>query len=840
MGILIPFQETPEIKKTLFNKERMDIQGYIIDHWLGKMSAEHPVLMVYDKEGIYYDLLPILKEKGVKVIDTTQGHLHARLSAQRYWCKDLSLNKNARMVIYRKRSMPNNNRQWVEEPYAAFMKGGSIFPQGSQDRFENLCRSFLPAKQKELDQLFETGIPSYSLVNALLDGAAYPELEQLTGGKSVAEVTVGLLSLETCEDMKWQKEWKAFSEAQYPGLNTSGSTLQELQSKLWSYLLFSEFVFDLPETLPDHLKSVNIAPVEMKDKVYLVCDQLRNRIDLREKYVIAANKVTEQLGLVNAFVKAKHLGERVTFSFENSVEYDRFITSLKEGKQEEARGMLEKNKKDVWFQEDAQVAAYWRLAEQVIRLIDCINRGVKSDGTLKELVDWYANSGCEADGAFRKYHTDRLGAMSLPCQEKELTDILNTQYRDFTERAVKVYQESIAQLKDEKDLKNQGCPELVYPALKEGKRVVLVTVDAFRYEMGKTFAQRIERSFRDRVTFVPKVSYLPSITRFGMANHLADIVLCQQDGKLEPMIEQNVVSTTTDRINYLKTQTQVDVQDIRLDEFDSTAVEDSTRLLVVRSLAIDSAGEKDKQNGLATMEREMIRLAKMLDDCKRLKFDLAILVADHGFMLQPCFRKGDLIEKPAGSDILLTESRVLAGSINDSEYTLTFVPSELGANVNVMKLSYAKNFTVFTNGEVYFHEGLSLQENVVPMITVRLQEEKKQQAFHVELFYKGKTEGTVYNRRPLIDINTAFSDLFADDVNIKLIIAGETGAVIGKPEGKFYNEVTELVDIPSGATSIRQPISIEDDYHGNSITITALHPETNATLSTLKLNFEND
>ena len=72
------------------------------------------------------------------------------------------------------------------------------------------------------------------------------------------------------------------------------------------------------------------------------------------------------------------------------------------------------------------------------------------------------------------------------------------------------------------------------------------------------------------------------------------------------------------------------------------------------------------------------------------------------------------------------------------------------------------------------------------------------------------------------------------------VIIGETGTVIGKPEGKFYNDVTELVDIPSGATSIRQPVSIEDDYHGNSITITALHPETNATLSTLKLNFEND
>ena len=108
----------------------MDIQGYILDHWMGD----------------------------VKVIDTTQAHLHARLSAQRYWCKELSLNKDARMVIYRKRTMPNNNRLWVEEPYAAFVKGGCIFPQGPQDIYENICRSFLPAKQNELNQLFEVGV----------------------------------------------------------------------------------------------------------------------------------------------------------------------------------------------------------------------------------------------------------------------------------------------------------------------------------------------------------------------------------------------------------------------------------------------------------------------------------------------------------------------------------------------------------------------------------------------------------------------------------------------------------------------------------------------------------
>ena len=143
------------------------------------------------------------------------------------------------------------------------------------------------------------------------------------------------------------------------------------------------------------------------------------------------------------------------------------------------------------------------------------------------------------------------------------------------------------------------------------------------------------------------------------------------------------------------------------------------------------------------MEREMIRLARLIEDCKRLKFDMAVIVADHGFMLQPAFRVSDQIQKPAGSDIVLEESRMLAGNLNDSPDTLSFTPAQFGAKISAMKLVYAKDYTVFRRGEVYYHEGLSLQENIVPIITVKLQEEKQRQHYRVSLTYKDKTEGTV-------------------------------------------------------------------------------------------------
>ena len=534
------------------------------------------------------------------------------------------------------------------------------------------------------------------------------------------------------------------------------------------------------------------------------------------------------------------MGERVTFNFENSVEYNRFIDNIKAGDIHEATCLISKNESGVWYQEEQEVSNYWKLAQHIVNLMQCINNGINTDGTLADLVEWYSNGGYVADNAFRKFHTDKLGMLHLPKQADELTTIINKHYREFTERGVKAYQQFITNKKEYPTLKNQGYIQFVKPALKNGKRVVFVMVDAFRFEMGKTFAMSIECNFMERVECLSRISYLPSITRFGMAYHFEDISAKNIQGKLQPFIGQQMVSTPEDRITWLKADANVEIQDFRIEDFNSAKVNEGTCLLVVRSVSIDSAGEKEKLNGLATMEREQIRLAKLLDDCKRLKFDEAIIVTDHGFMIQPSFNVGDLINKPKGSDISIEESRVIAGNLNDSNDTLSITPVQIGDDIEVMKLSYAKDYTVFTRGEIYYHEGLSLQENVVPIIKVKLQEDKKRQSFQVTLSYKGKNGGTIFSRRPLIDINTTFANLFADDVIMKLKVTGENNSEIGEAEDRFYDSVTGLIRIPSGATNVRQLINIRDEYHGNTVTITALDAETNATLSTLRLNFEND
>lgn len=78
---------------------------------------------------------------------------------------------------------------------------------------------------------------------------------------------------------------------------------------------------------------------------------------------------------------------------------------------------------------------------------------------------------------------------------------------------------------------------------------------------------------------------------FCMANHLDDIVLVEKSGKLQPSIGVDAIITPEDRVDYLRNKTGVEIQDVRLEDWNASVVSDSTRLLIVRSVGIDTAGE---------------------------------------------------------------------------------------------------------------------------------------------------------------------------------------------------------------------------------------------------------
>lgn len=822
----------------------MDIQVYIVDYWMTKMSVKHPLLVIYDPTELYHSLLPIAEEKGIKVIDTTKDSLNTRIEACDFWSKKLGYESDARMIIYRACKRPSGKNEEITEPYAAFAKGGVCFPVGPVDEYVNLCKAFLPTKKEEVDELFRQNTSTFANINSLLEGASYPELENVTKGKSIQEMTVGLLGIRSTENLLWLQEWKRLAEAHYPGLDSSGASLDAIQQKLWQYLLFSEFVLDLPITLPASLSTVPCAPMEDKEIVFSICRKIRNSMDLREQYIQYANKVMDSLHLEDAFKNAKNLGNIVTFSFENSVEYESYIEEITSAHYPEAAIILKKNKNDVWYQSSKNVEAFWNLAEQVSELFDCIGKGIKGCGKFAGIVDWYVTHGYKADLAFRKFHTILQQLDYVTPQIKQLTTIVNDNYRDFTERCIKDYQQFVRAdgLNSNPGIqKNINGFKQIQADLDAGKKVVMVMADAFRYEMGEDFAANLSASYE--VECKPSFAFIPTVTRFGMAALLpkADqlMELKTVDGKLVPMFGEEVIVNPDDRVNYIKKNVSCKVYESQIDQFDTLDVPADARLLVIRSFAIDQAGENNNAKGFQLMAAEVKSFARLLEECRSLKFDVVYFFADHGYMMQSSYVAGSNMPLPSGTPVL-TERRCVGGNINDSATTLSFTPAQMGIKSDVYKFGFAQYFGVFKAKCVYFHEGLSLQENIVPIVKVKLSKDVEQVKFDIKLTYKGQNEGTVYIQRPLIEININFEDLFGSDVHVKMdvkdIAGNEVGSVV---ESGFYNAVTKVISIPQNSMKVKQAIELNDGFSGDFV-VSVLDAETNATLNKIKLTAEID
>ncbi len=292
----------------------MDIQGYIVDSWKSRLSDMHPILTIFDREGFYQELLERAKELGMIVVDTTLQPMVAYEKMSEVW-DAIQENPENRVILYRNIARPAEDESKREDPYYSYAQTGTIFPEGAKDTLLNICHRFLPSKTKEINTLNNNGTLTFENVNNLQEDSKYPALTAITKGSSLVEIVVGLLGLETVTTLNWLPEWRRLVNTHFPGINTEGTpNLKEVQERMWSYLLFSEFVLDLPDTLPDSLATVPRAGEPQKAAIYDITKRIRNSVDMRDNYVEAANKVALDLNLESLFHASDDLGEIVTFS----------------------------------------------------------------------------------------------------------------------------------------------------------------------------------------------------------------------------------------------------------------------------------------------------------------------------------------------------------------------------------------------------------------------------------------------------------------------------------------------------------------------------------------------
>jgi hypothetical protein len=832
----------------------MSIAEFVRESVLRPRLKQAGALVVYDADKRYFEQCLDLAADKVRVIDASDSSIESReaalLALREVGQPKASLES---VLIYLPTKRPQTDEQKQVDPFAMYAECGAVFPQDDGDEYLSLCLRARPDHATAIRQVFagSPAGPSFAVIDAIGGGVNWPQLRATLGVDSGREILAALLapSGSQADALKgqdgWVQEARDFLHATVGlSVKSRAKSWAGLADELWRYVLYSEFVFDLPVALPATLKGVPHAPTEARPVIEDVCDRLRNDPKSRAIYIERAEGIEADLNLIDLCGAIEDLGERDTFPFEERTFLRSAIKGIVSGNTDATRAVLGRHKTSVWLGK-GESQAQWELVRAGLSLVEAcedLERQLAEHARSQiELIDFYLGSLREADRLQREFEQavgdflDPLGLMY------EVISQARTSYRRLTEKVQGLFVKHV----EAAGWPPTGRPtnadtfdRLVADRLKEsGRKVAYIMVDALRYELGVALEKMLAED--GPVELHAAYAQLPTITPVGMASLLpgarTSLALSLQGEALVPTLAGVPVANVTQRMAVLAKRYGDRFTELPLSDFvrGKPKLSENVDLLVLRSTEIDAQLENNPETtlGLIPSTLKMIRVA--LHKLRSMGFKEAVIATDHGFFLNAHAVAGDVCTKPYGSWTVNAHDRMLLGAGSGDGHSLVLNAEKLGIRGDFMQAAMPRSMAPYRSGHLYFHGGASLAEAVVPVIVARLDNaaQASPQKLMVELSYKNGAK-RITTRLPVVEVILSSDDMFSQDVNLEILLEAQDGKgnVVGEPRlGGDINAATRtLVMMPGERRQVA--MRMNDDFRGK-FTVKALNPTTLALAS---------
>jgi hypothetical protein len=824
----------------------MKIRDYI-QAVVGQRLAKAECLVLYDPEDRYRELVLALESERCRVVDGSTGAIQSREEATTIWLQMGAVSSGSgQLLVYLPEKKPISPEERQRDPFQAFALGGDVFPGGDGDSYLSFCLQAKSGFQDQIYELFRGGTaPSFDMVDALDSGPTWPKLRTLLAVDSPKEIVVGILcptklqraALET--DRTWIEEYRQFAERILGFLPHGKSGVwEDAKNELARFVLFSEFAFDLPTELPGALRGVAHADESRKTLIYAICEQMRDAQTLQQRYIELANAISRELDLPARMPDGQDYGERDTFLFEERAVLKRCTKAAEKGDLSNARKIVEQRGKSIWAQSEDRGSA-WTIADRGLELQQAIadldlEMGKVPPG-LAALIAFYADQGRRADTLHRNFEQTVDEAYGQIEGLERLIDAVRSQYRDFADQLQKRFITAV---------RSEGWPvsgftrqtqvfsKHLAPDLERQQKVAFFMMDAMRYELAAEFMQRLPEGIK--VTLVPALAQVPTVTAVGMAALLPEadgkLQLINKSGGLVPALDERPVRVPDERVDYIRSIYGDRVQALDLDDLLKTRrpkLKDTVDLLVVKTTEIDEAGERTSKPALVLMKGVLEKTLRAVTVLRELGFQKAVLASDHGFLLLSEQLPGDKVDKPEGQ-WLMDKERCLVGAGAHGPGTARFRKEDLGVEGEVEQIVVPESLGAFKTGSTFMHSGLSLQECVLPVVSIELGAvAKAAKHLNLQLQYRGAKTGRITTRRPMIEVILLQPELF-EAVTVQFSMQAKAGKkVVGEVSpASNVDPATGLVTVESG-TAVRVPLRMDETFEGE-FTVTAVDPVTGA------------
>lgn len=838
----------------------MNFSEFLSDTIFRQRLKKSGCLLVYDIHGRYREVCLNLGSDKVRVVDASKSSIESReMALDTLREVGRSQSKVKEMLIYVPAKKPETDEQKQGDPFSIYAECGMVFPKDDGDEYLSLCLRAKPDHSTEIRKVFaETSDgPSFSVIDAIGSGSSWPQLRATLKMESSREILTALLvptdmQARTLKEQEgWSKEARDFLSATLSmGVKTRGKTWNSLADELWRYVLFSEFVFDLPVALPETLEGVPHAPAEARMVVEDVCERLRNDPRSRPVYIERAENIETELNLLVLCSSIEDLGQRDTFPFEERTFLRAAIKGICSNDIEAARQILKYRKNSIWM-DKGENQAQWELVRASLCLVEAcgdLDRQLpdhsRSQGAL---LDFYLGSLREADRLQREFE-QAVG--DIVDQSGMLTQVIQQAREGYRRLAEKV--QSIFM----KHVETAGWPpagrvsnadtfdRLVADRLKEdGYKVAYLMVDALRYELGVALEKLLAED--GPVELQAAYAQLPSITPVGMASLLPgaknDLTLTFNGDVLSPQLAGSAMCNVNQRMDLLKKRFGDRFAEMLLSDFarGKPKLTETTDLLVLRSTEIDSQLESNPETTLSLIPTTLKLIRVALHKLRGMGFKEAVIVTDHGFFLNVQAEAGDVCSKPQGKWLVNAHDRMMLGNGTADGHSLVVGTEKLGIRGDFAQAACPRSMAPYRAGHLYFHGGLSLAEAVVPILIARLDTTTQPsiKEMEIELTYR-KGAKRITTRLPVLEVLFK-ADLFSSGESVEILLEAQDskGNVIGEPRpGIDINPATRTVTLVSGV--IKQiALRMDPDFEGK-FSVKALNPTTLAAFS--KINLETD
>ncbi|QLG49568.1 PglZ domain-containing protein [Natrinema halophilum] len=487
-----------------------------------------------------------------------------------------------------------------------------------------------------------------------------------------------------------------------------------------------------------------------------------------------------------------------------------------------------------WSNEDLVDWSVPVLAVETLQQIGTIDADEATTLSSAELAQRYTSDGgwWQVDAAYRRYiNATRKATVPYP-SETTVKQRVTQQYMSFLQGINRPLADVLS------DDPTLGMPATsFYEEFADLERgTAIIVCDGLRYEL----AEAIKRNLGRRTDFEQDLravsAALPSITEVGMAAHLpGELGLSLENDDLVVTSGGEVMAGKTDRDERLGAA-GFEVGD--MDEVSNIPLEDLTESdpipRIVYSGTIDKLGESlDDDAAFSQVASHVDDVERTVQRLKQAGYTRFVITSDHGFLYTDRLSDDLKVEAP---DIAPVVKRRFAVADGDAPLVDTdeFIEidhqalSDLDINAPELRLLFPRSVACFKaqGGNMrYFHGGISLQELLVPCLTVTTGEIEKSASISYDVSIpdpitnsilpveiEAKSGQVAFDSAPTLEVRANIDDEpVADPVSIEISpganrgrVRLKQGAISGERSAQF-----EVIDTDTRETITRKTVELD-------------------------------